>query len=128
MFHWLRLRWLTYCRLINSSVEMMQAGLGGVSGLQAGINLVQVPVLVSAGSRRQHRGPAAGGFCGDEGSAFWLGKQLIHIFTKQSDGREERTQLYDIVRDRLNLKRDFDLIRCVVRICRCGEKQLPGWH
>ncbi|MGI6565827.1 MAG: N-acetylglucosamine kinase [Limnochordia bacterium] len=95
-----------------------EAGWAGSLACRPGINLVAGTGAIGFGRDRggsTARSSGWGDFCGDEGSAFWLGKQLIHIFTKQSDGREERTQLYDIVRDRLNLKRDFDLIRCVVR-------------
>jgi len=55
-----------------------------------------------------------GPFCGDEGSAFWLGKKVIEIFSKEVDGRLERTPLYHIVRSEFGIENDFDLLDIVV--------------
>ena len=54
-----------------------------------------------------------GYFCGDEGTAFWQGKQAIEVFSKQADLRMEKTAIYEIMRRRLRLERDFDLIAYV---------------
>ncbi|MGL5244005.1 MAG: N-acetylglucosamine kinase, partial [Sarcina sp.] len=51
-----------------------------------------------------------GCMCGDEGSAYWIAKKGIEIFGKQSDSRLEKTPLYNIFKENLNLKTDFDLI------------------
>lgn len=37
----------------------------------------------------------------------------ISLFTKQADGRLEKTPLYNIVRDELDSDKDFDLISAV---------------
>lgn len=55
----------------------------------------------------------AGGFgyrIGDEGSAFWIGKKLLEVFSKQSDGRLEKTKLHSIVCEELQLKHDIEIV------------------
>lgn len=52
---------------------------------------------------------------GDEGSAYWIGRQLLEAFSKQSDGRWPKTQLYDLVKEQLELENDADLISYVLQ-------------
>ena len=42
-------------------------------------------------------------FGGDEGSAYWIGCQLLVHFTKQADGREEKTDLYGDMMEKYKL-------------------------
>ncbi|MCE5235127.1 MAG: BadF/BadG/BcrA/BcrD ATPase family protein [Clostridiaceae bacterium] len=51
----------------------------------------------------------------DEGSGYWIGLRLLQDFTKQSDGRYEKTPLYGAVRGALFLAADGDVIARVVR-------------
>ena len=50
----------------------------------------------------------------DEGSGYWIGLRLLQSFTKQSDGRYEKTPLYGAVREALSLAADGDVIARVV--------------
>jgi N-acetylglucosamine kinase-like BadF-type ATPase len=107
----------------------VEAGWAGSLACQAGINLVGGTGAIGFG--KDHSGNTArasgwGHFCGDEGSAYWLGKRLISVFAKQSDGREEKTQLYEIVRDRFRLERDFDLIDIVYEELRMQREEIAG--
>lgn len=47
---------------------------------------------------------------GDEGSAYWIGKKTIEEFSKQADGRKEKTKIYNILKEQLELKDDYQLI------------------
>lgn len=47
---------------------------------------------------------------GDEGSAYWIAKRLLEVFTKQVDGRYEETRLKAYVCDKLNLNDSYDVI------------------
>lgn len=47
---------------------------------------------------------------GDEGSAYWMGKELMKIYCQQVDGRLEKTKLYDKVKESLLLENDYDII------------------
>lgn len=54
------------------------------------------------------------GLGSDEGSAFWIAQRLLCEFTRQSDGRDEKTKLYEEVKERLNLNDDGEIISLVV--------------
>ena len=91
----------------------VEAGWAGSLACRPGINLVCGTGAIGYGKDPNGLGARSSGwgcFCGDEGSAFWLGKKAIELFAKQSDWRLERTVLYELMKTRLQLKRDFDLI------------------
>jgi len=94
----------------------VEAGWAGSLAYQPGINLVGGTGAIGFGKDQYGNTARSGGwpyFCGDEGSAYWLGKKVISLFEKESDGREKKTPLYEIVRKKFNLKSDFDLITVV---------------
>jgi len=47
------------------------------------------------------------------GQAIGWAKKVIALFAKEADGREDKTALYEIVRNKFELARDFDLITVV---------------
>lgn len=52
-----------------------------------------------------------GYWIGDEGSAFWIGKQVLGVFSKMADGRLKKSALYDCVMDSLVLSDESELIK-----------------
>lgn len=91
----------------------VEAAWAGSLACRAGINIVAGTGSIGFAKDQKFNTARAGGwgpFCGDEGSAYWLGRELLFLFSKESDGRLEKTELYQIVREKFNLKRDFDLI------------------
>lgn len=79
-------------------------------------------ILVIAGTGsiayRLHQGKLTrtggwGYLLGDEGSAYSISRQLLSIFTKQADGRLDKTRVYDLVKEVLNLDADFDLVKYI---------------
>lgn len=50
----------------------------------------------------------------DEGSGYWISIQLLREFTRQSDGRDVKTPLYQAVKDALGIAIDGDVITRVV--------------
>ena len=54
------------------------------------------------------------GIGSDEGSAYYIAYHLLHEFTRQIDGRDEKTELYNKVKEHLNLKDDGDIISVVI--------------
>jgi N-acetylglucosamine kinase-like BadF-type ATPase len=50
-----------------------------------------------------------GEIIGDEGSAYWIAREGMNLFSKMSDGRAPRGPLYDLVRQRLGIPSDLDL-------------------
>lgn len=94
----------------------VEAGWAGSLAGKAGINIVAGTGSIGYGKDRKNQGARSGGwgfFCGDEGSAYWLGKKLISYFTKEADGRLEKTELYYILRKELNLEADFEIINLI---------------
>lgn len=46
----------------------------------------------------------------DEGSAFWIGKQVLSIFTKEDDGRLPKTKFHQTMLNHFNIKEAYDLV------------------
>lgn len=94
----------------------VEAGWAGSLACEPGINIVGGTGAIGFGKDIHGDTARASGwgyYCGDEGSAHWLGKKLISLFGKEADGRLEKTPIYQIVRDEFNLKRDLDFITVV---------------
>lgn len=49
-------------------------------------------------------------YIGDEGSAHWIGKKTLEVFSKEADHRLDKDDLYYHIRDVLNIKDDFEII------------------
>lgn len=97
----------------------MENALAGSLGGCAGINIIAGTGSIALGKNEQGEQLRCGGwhhsFGGDEGSAFWIACQLIRHFTRQSDGREAKTALYDMLKETYEFKEDSDILdQCVV--------------
>lgn len=46
----------------------------------------------------------------DEGSAYWIGKKVLALFTQEADGRTEKTSLYQTIMDKLGLQDPYGII------------------
>ena len=91
----------------------MKAGWAGSLGCLPGINIIAGTGAIGYGINEMGEEARTSGWghaCGDEGSAYWIAKKGIEIFTKQSDGRYPKTPLYEVMKEELNLKEDFELI------------------
>jgi N-acetylglucosamine kinase-like BadF-type ATPase len=58
---------------------------------------------------RQARCGGWGELIGDEGSAYWIAREGMNLFSRMSDGRVARGPLHALVRDRLGLADDLHL-------------------
>src|SRR5688500_13876594 len=58
---------------------------------------------------RKARSGGWGEIIGDEGSAYWIAREGMNLFSRMSDGRAVRGPLYDLVRLRLGISVDLDL-------------------
>lgn len=95
----------------------VEAGWAGSLACKPGINIVAGTGAIGVGVNKYGKMARASGwghFCGDEGSAYWLGKKAIELFGKEADGRLEKTIIYEAMRRELGIKRDFDLISIVM--------------
>lgn len=50
----------------------------------------------------------------DEGSGYWFAREILHEFTRQADGRDERTALYDSLRKHLQVNDDGEVISIII--------------
>lgn len=92
------------------------AGWAGSLACKEGINLVAGTGSIAYGVNEKGESERSGGwgyYCGDEGSAHWIAKKGIEVFTKQADGRLKKGQLYNVFKKKLDLKKDFDLITLI---------------
>ena len=83
-----------------------------------GIHIIAGTGSIGLGMDREGRYIRSGGwhhlFGGDEGSAYWIGCQLLLHFTKQADGREEKSNLYDYVMEKYALNCPEDILNLVL--------------
>lgn len=94
--------------VVNDVEAAWAAGLS----MADGIALISGTGSIALGVRGE-RQLRCGGWdyeIGDEGSAGWMGKELLRAFTRQCDGRDPRGPLYDIVRRELALGDDYEII------------------
>ena len=63
---------------------------------------------------------------GDEASGYDLGMKLIKEFTKETDKRREKTELYKCVREYFSLENDYDLMLKVQNMNRTQIASLSG--
>lgn len=93
--------------IVNDAVIGWSGSLGG----RPGINVVAGTGSICYGEDENGHQVRVGGWSliyGDEGSSCWIGRMVLSIFFKQSDGRLPRTALYGIFKERFNLaKKDI---------------------
>jgi N-acetylglucosamine kinase-like BadF-type ATPase len=78
---------------------------------QDGISVISGTGSMAYG-QYQGRSARAGGWgelFSDEGSAYWIAREGLSLFSKMSDGRTEQGALHTLMKGRFKLKQDLDL-------------------
>ncbi|WP_420031532.1 N-acetylglucosamine kinase [Streptomyces sp. cg28] len=90
----------------------MMCGWAGSLGLADGINVISGTGSMAYGvlRGREARSGGWGELFGDEGSAYWIAVQGLNLFTRMSDGRTPSGPLHAVLRRRLALDTDLDLV------------------
>lgn len=90
----------------------MMCGWAGSLGLADGINVISGTGSMAYGvlRGREARTGGWGELFGDEGSAHWIAVRALNLFTRMSDGRTPPGPLHAILRRRLGLDTDLDLV------------------
>lgn len=89
----------------------MVCSWAGSLGCEDGISVIAGTGSMAYGeyAGRQARCGGWGELIGDEGSAYWIARGGMNLFSRMSDGREPRGALYRLVRERLGLANDLFL-------------------
>jgi N-acetylglucosamine kinase-like BadF-type ATPase len=92
------------------------AGWAGSLGAADGVNVVAGTGSMTYG-RHAGVGVRLGGWgelFDDEGSAYWIATQGLHLFARMADGRAPHGPLLDMLRRQLELATDLDLVDVVL--------------
>ena len=94
----------------------MVCGWAGSLGAVDGINIISGTGSMTYGEYqgRGHRVGGWGELFGDEGSGYWIAVRGLNAFSRMSDGRLPRGPLHDIVKARLGITHDLDVVDVVV--------------
>ena len=89
----------------------MLCGWAGSLAAQDGLNIVAGTGSIGYGERKGKTARCGGWgtLVSDEGSAYWIAKEGLSLFTRMSDGRASRGALYDILRNHFDLENDLSL-------------------
>lgn len=93
----------------------MVCGWAGALAGSDGINIVSGTGSIAYGeyAGRNARAGGWGELFSDEGSSYWLAREGLRLFSRMSDGRASRGQLYEQVRRHFALESDLDLCAAV---------------
>ncbi|HEY5264381.1 MAG TPA: BadF/BadG/BcrA/BcrD ATPase family protein, partial [Steroidobacteraceae bacterium] len=102
---------LEKCRCVNDMVCGWAAALAGCDG----INIVAGTGSIAYGEfeSRTARAGGWGELFSDEGSAYWVAREGLNLFSKMSDGRLDRGPLYGLMREHFRLAADLDVCAAV---------------
>jgi len=98
----------------------------GALACEDGINLVAGTGSIGYGEYdgRAARAGGWGEFFSDEGSAYWMAREGLSLFSRMSDGRAERGPWYDMVRKDFGLQSDLDLCAAIYGDGRTGRSHI----
>jgi N-acetylglucosamine kinase-like BadF-type ATPase len=106
----------------------MVCGWAGSLACADGINVVAGTGSICYGEY-QGRSARCGGWgelFSDEGSAYWIARSGLGLFSRMSDGRAQRGPLYELVRGRLGSRRDIELAAWVQAELDQGRSRLAA--
>jgi N-acetylglucosamine kinase-like BadF-type ATPase len=95
--------------------DMVCGWAGSLAG-EDGINVISGTGSMTYGERQGtgHRVGGWGELFGDEGSAYWIAAQGLNAFSRMSDGRLARGPLHALLKERLQLAGDLDVVSLVI--------------
>lgn len=93
----------------------MVCAWAGALACKDGINIVAGTGSIAYGeySGRKARAGGWGELFSDEGSAYWIAREGLNLFSRMSDGRSARGPLYDVLRAHFELTADLDLCAAI---------------
>ncbi len=110
----------------NDSENALEGALAG----RPGINIIAGTGSIGSGRNASGEFMRCGGWHfalgGDEGSAYWLAWNLLKEYSRQSDGRSEKTLLYEAVNRALDLHSDDEMVTRVVNEWHLDRTRIAG--
>ena len=98
-----------YNYIIKNDAEIALAGsLNGEDGILVIAGTGSIALAIKG--NQSYRCGGWGYMFGDEGSAYWIAKELLATYTMQCDGRMPKTMLYKYVFDKCAFSDDYDVI------------------
>ncbi|HWG71374.1 MAG TPA: BadF/BadG/BcrA/BcrD ATPase family protein, partial [Steroidobacteraceae bacterium] len=93
----------------------MVCGWAGALASRDGINIVAGTGSIAYGEFEMRRARAGGWgeLFSDEGSAHWIAREALTMFSRMSDGRAPKAALYELMRQHFKLRADLDLCAAV---------------
>jgi N-acetylglucosamine kinase-like BadF-type ATPase len=90
-------------------------GWAGALAAGDGINIVAGTGSIAYGEfeGRCARAGGWGELFSDEGSAYWIAREGLALFSRMSDGRAPKAALYDLIRKHFHLEADLDVCAAV---------------
>lgn len=104
----------------------VQVAIAGALKGQDGINIVSGTgsIALALKDKELIRVGGFGPAIGDEGSAYWIGKKALQLFSKEVDGRAKKGCLYNIFIKELSLKDDYEIISYVNDRIKCDRGEI----
>ncbi len=106
------------------------AGWAAGTGCKDGINIVSGTGSIAYGRNKEGREARCGGWgpgIGDDGSAYWIALRVVNEYTKQKDGRKEKTVLLDIMERELNIKDYFEVVDIVFNRLKFARTEIASF-
>ncbi len=111
---------------VHNDVEL---GWAGSLGLSSGIHVVAGTGAIAYGRDIEGNSCRSNGWhedFSDEGSGYWLGMQALSLFSKQSDGRAEKSFLYKRMKEVLGIADVDELVPLYVAEYRGNRKKIAA--
>lgn len=106
------------------------AGWAAGTGCNDGINIVSGTGSIAYGRNKEGIEARCGGWgpgIGDDGSAYWIALRIINEYTKQKDGRKEKTVLLDIMERELDIKDYFEVVDIVFNRLKFSRTEIASF-
>ncbi|MGG7077969.1 BadF/BadG/BcrA/BcrD ATPase family protein [Clostridium sardiniense] len=106
------------------------AGWAAGTGCNDGINIVSGTGSIAYGRNKEGIEARCGGWgpgIGDDGSAYWIALRVINEYTKQKDGRKEKTVLLDIMERELDIKDYFEVVDIVFNRLKFSRTEIASF-
>ena len=118
------LPFLGQVRVMDDVDAVFRAGCPSGSGIAIIAGTGSIAVGRKSPESERLRCGGWGPLIGDQGSGYWLGKQLLHAASWHEDGRRDCQELYDAVLKHFHVERFTDLIPQIQKLDRGEVAQL----